>query len=492
MEPPPLSAHFPALRRPRPSPRGSRQLALAAAVTAGLATVFSSFSTLLVYWLGRSSDDFPPPPTVPPAATGNTSATPPPPLDTDGLGALQIIVLQSLIEGLFISTALGLPVLLSHLAQKAEENRLAEAAASALSLSTSSSEEHRMSVDTFTSNELRGIVVNDAWYDDDDGRRRVYFCPKVEYDPPPPPPLAGPPRSCLKRSTQPRVFGTTTAATTAAMALLLSAAEEEELRRAAESPHLTPISLRKAVLLCVGYGSARTVAAWGQYRGLTGQVGLSDTAVLLATTPLWGCAIRWRLGEESLTLQHGLGAVLALAGMVLAAWGNSPFDAIFIVVSAIAMAYAYHLQTVLRRSLHPLLIALSATGVTAVLAGMVQLPQHWREVSGEKWGQVMVLGLVTLVADTTTAATPADIRHAPVGIARALAIALALGLQTAVVDDPPNFPSSLGAITAFSAGVLLEICRMAEDDQRYEQLPGSAYLEPDATMSSGLDQRELA
>eukprot|EP01060_Flectonema_neradi_P022088 TRINITY_DN3032_c0_g1_i1.p1 TRINITY_DN3032_c0_g1~~TRINITY_DN3032_c0_g1_i1.p1 ORF type:complete len:511 (+),score=53.02 TRINITY_DN3032_c0_g1_i1:219-1751(+) len=457
-----------------------RQGTVEAVLVVGVATVFSSFAWCVVYFLGQhtesiSGDDFS-------DSAGDSTY-----VDiVKPMGAVQILLIQSVIEGIFMSSVVGVPTLLAYLARKAENKRAAEAELHSLNSSISS----RESVDTFTSNELRGIIVEDAWCDVDDDRgtsadpendanlsrlmgistRNVSFNPVIDFDPQPPRVVSNL-TSCLKRSTRPDIYHGTRAEITAAIVVAMLSIRQIEQERE-RTPMPIPLPPKRAAFWCLIYGVCRAVSTLTFYMGLTGSLGICNVAVLCSVYPLFSTLMRTLFRGENLTLKHLPGSVLCVIGSVTVLFFTPNFMvSIFtLIVGGGTLAASLEIHHVIRTQVHPYFIAVSFTVAGSIICGGISIFTGVDSPSTSQWGYVMLLCVFSLVADTAAATSAPSEHHIPVGFARAISIALALGLQTVLFDMPPGVGTSMAAIAQFTAGILLEISRMNARYLPYHQL----------------------
>ncbi|KAJ9470888.1 hypothetical protein DIPPA_12124 [Diplonema papillatum] len=484
---------------------------VSAVIVAGVSTMFYSLATILVYSLGHDSG----------ARTADSRTWPggsPVAEDEDAnmstgsdlgfaedafvkapsLNAGHILFWQCVIEGLFMSSVVGVPTLLAYVARKAEDKRAEET--ELLSQRDSDDSNQRVSMDTFTSNELRGIVVGD-WADVDDSisfdsdgepkrSRRVVFNYHIDYAPPAPPAADQDNlRSCLKRATRPAVVGAMRADVVAVLAAVAVVTRQVVSERE-RTPMPIPLPPRRAALLCVGYGVLKLLATLANYVALTSDLGLCNTAVLMASAPLFATVIRRFLVSLSysreLTLKHAPGALLAAAAVatVLGTVRSSelvPVAVAVLVVGGFCSAAALQIHAVIRPQVHPYFIAVSFAVVGTAVCGLYIMLNDCEGPSVQQWGYTMSLCVCCLIADTTAASEAAEAQHIPSGFARTVGLALALGLQTVVLDSPPTIESSVAVVFAFSSGILLEIARMAANPLPYFPL---AYDDCDAPPST--------
>eukprot|EP01064_Diplonema_japonicum_P011774 TRINITY_DN19222_c0_g1_i2.p1 TRINITY_DN19222_c0_g1~~TRINITY_DN19222_c0_g1_i2.p1 ORF type:complete len:518 (+),score=48.94 TRINITY_DN19222_c0_g1_i2:132-1685(+) len=459
-----------------------RQGAVGAVVLAGVSTVFHSVGTVFVFWLGHlkwSSGQYSESASVAaPVHVANQSDE----FTDSALTGVQIMFWQCLLEGIFMSGVVGVPTMLAYLARKAEDTRAAEMSsgiqlqAAELTLTTSSGEEKRRnSVDTLTSNELKNILVGDAWCDVDEDqisagehslppmrRRRVTFNHRIEYDPPPPPPIPFENiTSRLKRETRPS-HRMSTSAFIAAAVLVSSTAVRQVIQEKQRTPMPIQLPPKRAAFLCILYGFARAVSVLGNYMGLASDLGLCSVAILFSSTPMFSMVLRVALLGESFTASHLPGVILMLVGCAMVVMNSPAFTSfVVLIMGGLGGAVAHFFHNVIRTQVHPYFIAVSMTVAGCLSCGIVLLAQGAGSPSGEQWGYIMGLCVCCLLSDTTQAAGSPESPHVPAGFARALAIALALGLQTVVIDQPPATPTSLAAIFTFSATILLEVKRMS-------------------------------
>ena len=460
-----------------------RQGTVEAVLVVGVATVFSSFAWCVVYYLSHHKesiigDDF-----------QSDSIEDGSVVDiSNPMGAVQILLIQSIIEGIFMSSVVGVPTLLAYLARKAEDKRAAEAELHSLNNSISSDQ----SVDTFTSNELRGIIIEDAWCDVDDDRntslddatndehlsrlvgnntdRCVTFNSVIEYDPQPPRAVSIT-NSSLKRSTRPSIYNSTRAEVTAAIIVAMLSIRHIEQERE-RTPMPIPLPPKRAALWCLIYGLCKAVSTLAIYTGLTGTLGICNVAVMSAAYPLFSTVMRMLFRGENLTLRHVPGSVLCLIGSVGILFFTSELgmSLLIIIVGGGALAAALEIHNVIRTQVHPYFIAVSSTVAGTVICGVIAIVTGVDSPSSGQWGYVMLLCVFSLLADTAAAASAPSEHHIPVGFARAISIALALGLQTVIFDMPPGVGTSMIAIVQFTAGILLEISRMNARYLSYHQL----------------------
>ena len=470
-----------------------RQGAISAVLIAGFSVVFYGFATSLVFWLSHAT----PPP------TGHTYAEDDPlrlynnatqgaeRSEDYSMSSIQILFVQCLIEAVFMSSAVGVPSVLAYLARQAEEKREEERLAR-------SERASRHSVGDEASEAPEGSLppapdLLDAWdgpwagSDSGDEGRVVTFNPRLEFDPPPPPPV--PPdlvQSCLKYATRPAVVAAAQAHCAAAIVIAAIISRQIEAERE-RTP--MPISLppRSAALLCLLYGLMRFVSTLSQYEGIAASLGLTEVGILAALLPAFSAAFQYFKGME-LNRYHYPGFVMSAASVVFVFIKSPSYWAvIFAIVGAGFNTVAHHIFNAIRPQVHPYFIAVSFNLVGIVVCGFVHIVGSYDSPHGQQWTYVMVLCVCTLIADTASASGVPESQYIPVGFARAIAIALALGLQTVVLDTPPSPKASLGAVLAFTAYVLLEIGRMSSKDVPYMALSSFHWQEPDEPGDDGSD-----
>eukprot|EP01065_Artemidia_motanka_P029786 TRINITY_DN35868_c0_g1_i1.p1 TRINITY_DN35868_c0_g1~~TRINITY_DN35868_c0_g1_i1.p1 ORF type:complete len:578 (+),score=151.93 TRINITY_DN35868_c0_g1_i1:61-1794(+) len=443
------------------------------------------------------------------AATGRITGPwhdPRPPLDAPAeqpgllaprLGSAQVLLLQCLVEGLFMSTVVALPIMVARLAQRAAERRFHEWTRS---VARRRQRSDSGSIDTFTSRELRNCVLEDAWADVDDdsqisgaslfrrGTTKVRFNPVIDYSPTAPPPNPQP-KSCLKGPPGPAIIAATAAAA-ATLTVMQATLHPPEPSGGG--------STRRAALLLAAFGVSHTIAVGGQYAALVGDVSLCDAAVLLLPSAGWDIAVRHFVMQSAPPLSAALlshqvlAGVLATAAVCLAAANNSAGGVLWTLLAGASLAVSQRLvDTLLRLETHAVAMGVSfvvcgALMCAAVLFVFSSPSSAWVSPTEEQWGVVMFLGLVALVGDAAAVAGPLTMGvHGPRRVmttvsstgGRAFAIVFALGLQTTVLDKPPPFSSSLAAVFGFGAGVLNDLCHLGGDEALYERLPIGGEME---------------
>ena len=467
-----------------------REGAIRAVLLEGVSVAFSSFCTVLVFWLSHNSGDQTrhSSQTIFNNSLDDTPAVPNPThlLHTQygdkDIGVIALLLLQYLIEGVFMSSAVGVPSLVAYLARRAETQRIEREQEGDWEEGRSQATGRRRSCDTLTSNEMRGILevgIINGWGDEDTastntgGRQAttVVINHHIEYDPPPPPPIPHDQiRSCLKYSTRPAVVQATRAQITAVICLLAVTAEHIEQERQKKPLQIT-LPPRRAAMLCVLYGFARFLSTLCQYNGIVNGVGLTTVAVLTATAPIISSIYRTCRGGEAFNKCHVAGFVLSVASVVMVAFGaDGALSFVATFGSGVFAAAAHLIYNAIRPQVHPFFLAMSFNVVGSVVCGFLYIILAVDLPGGQQWSFVMILSVLSLIADTALANGAPESQYIPVGFARAVAIALALGMQTVVLEDPPSSLSSFGAILAFSAYVLLEIGRMSAKNLPYVPL----------------------
>eukprot|EP01063_Lacrimia_lanifica_P012914 TRINITY_DN19605_c0_g1_i1.p1 TRINITY_DN19605_c0_g1~~TRINITY_DN19605_c0_g1_i1.p1 ORF type:complete len:592 (+),score=201.44 TRINITY_DN19605_c0_g1_i1:151-1926(+) len=418
------------------------------------------------------------------------------------LDAVSVLCFQCVIEGLFMSSVVGVPTLLAYLARKAEDERAKEremtrAAAHAGTalpppvgapqpLRRRESAGSLLSNHSMTSADLVGIVVDDAWCDVDDEeegdameesvasrpaapsippRRTVTFNRIIAYDPPPPPPIPlDQVTSRLKYITRPAVVQAMHAHLAASVLIATVAAREIQAERE-RTPMPVTLPRRQAAMLCALYGVVKCVSTAALYVGFASSLALIETVVLFSSAPAFGTLYRCVVLGDGFSWKHIPGGFLVFmsCGLIVMTLPHgigfaAPLCVVFLGGGGFALAGQLHND--LRLQVHPYFIAVSFTIVGGVGCGVVHLLQGNQGPSGAQWGQLMLLCMLALAADALSASGDVEKIDVPSGVARSLFVALPMGLQTVVIA-PLSSSSSLAAVLAFSAHVFLEVSRMS-------------------------------
>eukprot|EP00756_Hemistasia_phaeocysticola_P003045 Hpha_TRINITY_DN12034_c0_g1::TRINITY_DN12034_c0_g1_i1::g.141019::m.141019 len=408
----------------------------------------------------------------------------------------QILMLQSLVQGLFMCTVVALPMAVGNLQDRAADKRFREWSQRAARQSRvmMGEEASACSHDTFESRELRGLIIEEgmAWADVDEestisgkvaARRargvngRVRFNPKIDFNPPKLPPCPQP-RSCLKPCTRPSALAVTAAALVAVSEGVIAAGHEPRFWARSSFP--------RVVLLLVAYGGTMSISVGGQYSALLRGVGLCDLAVLMMLAPAMDVAVRWctsGLPRQGFSLPHVPTALLATAGVAIAVSSSAPGGLALAVLAAVFFAISQRLlMSILHEDLHMVAPCGASIAVGALLGAVYSLlfDTGLPSPAEGQIGLLILLGVFALASDCSSVAASfamSSTRGGQSGVSalgsaggRAFSIVFALGLQSLMLDQPPAFNSSLAAVCGFSAGLIGDLCNLGGNELPYERL----------------------